>query len=362
MVSLSTAYRDMVSSDPAIYKTAFRETKNPAVITDANFVIQDVNEACVDFTGYSRDELVGDTPMNLFSEPAVYEAMIESLSKGEPWVGGFETTMKDGRMIYGRGSCVPIRTGGELRGYAGFFTDLTERRQYEQSLRILNRVLRHNLRNDANVVLGHVDIVADELEDEKLVKSLSTARKRIDSIVKYAETARNLDELLSERTDPSLTPVRLDELLRIELDAARKLYPEAEFTAELGSAPVLVAADDAIGTAIKAVFENAVEHNNSAAPTVTVHLDGDDSVATLTVADDGPGISPDDHDLIFGREEISPLHHGQGLDLFFVDRLLEKYGGDIWVEDSDDGAVFKLQFRMLAADDVEAESECSNAE
>ncbi|GAA0228442.1 PAS domain S-box protein [Haladaptatus pallidirubidus] len=346
--------------ESAIYKTAFRETKNPAVITDSNFVIQDVNEACIDFTGYSRDELVGDTPINLFSEPVIYEAMIESLAKGEPWVGGFETTMKDGRMVYGRGSCVPVRIDGELRGYAGFFSDLTERRQYEQSLRILNRVLRHNLRNDANVILGHVDIVADELEDEELVRSLSTARNRIDSIIKYAETARNLDELLSERTDPSLAPVRLDELLRDELRSAQKMYPEAEFSAELGTDPVFVAADDAAGTAIEAVFENAVEHNDSSVPTVSVRLDSDDSVATVTVADDGPGISANEHDLIFGREEISPLHHGQGLDLFFVARLLEKYGGGIGVENGDEGAVFKLRFRAIPAENIEENREDSN--
>jgi PAS domain S-box-containing protein len=135
----------MTSTDPAVYKTAFRETKNPAIITDANFIIRDVNEACVEFTGYGRDELVGGSPVKLFNEESIYEEMIESLVRDDSWVGGFETTTKEGRLIYGRGSCVPIHIDGELDGYAGFFSDLTERRRYERSLRILNRVLRHNL-------------------------------------------------------------------------------------------------------------------------------------------------------------------------------------------------------------------------
>ncbi len=337
----------MGRTDPSIYKTAFRETKNPAIITDENFVVRDVNEACVDFTGYSRDELVADTPLKLFSEPEIYEEMIKSLADGEPWVGGFETTTKDGRMIYGRGSCVRIEIDGELRGYAGFFSDLTERRQYEQSLRILNRVLRHNLRNDANVVLGHIDLAIEKMDNKEVCQSLSTARKRIDSIVKYAETARNLDELLSERTAPSLSPVHLDELLRAKLETVRERYPDAEFVTELGNSPTFVAADDAIGTAVEALFENAVEHNDATTPTVTVRLETEAPHVTLTVADNGPGIPDDQHDLIFGREEVSPLHHGQGLDLFFVDRLIEKYGGDIWVEDGDEGAVFKLLFRSV---------------
>ncbi|WP_458205672.1 PAS domain S-box protein [Haladaptatus sp. NG-SE-30] len=342
----------MGSIDPAVYKTAFRETRTPAIITDQNFVIEDVNKACVDFTGYRRDELIGDTPLELFNQPEIYEEMISVLARGEPWVGGFETTTKDGRMVHGRGSCTPMYVDDTLRGYAGFFTDLTERRQYEQSLRILNRVLRHNLRNDANVVLGHVDIVADELEDGELNRSLSTARQRVHSIIKYAETARNLDELLSERTTPSLFPVRIDDVLFRELRAIRERFPDAAFVAEFQSDSIFVAADDAVGVAFEAVFANAVEHNDSSVPRVHVRLESDDTHTTVMVEDNGPGIPEDEHDLIFGREEVSPLHHGQGLDLFFVDRLMEKYGGSVWVENSEDGAVFKLRFRSVEpADD-----------
>ncbi|WP_227353785.1 PAS domain S-box protein [Haladaptatus salinisoli] len=342
----------MGSTDLEIYKAAFRATKNPAIIADTNFVVRDVNEACVDFTDYRRDELVGDTPLKLFNQADVYEEMISVLARGEPWVGGFETTTKDGRLIHGRGSCVPMYVEDSLWGYAGFFTDLTERRQHEQSLRILNRVLRHNLRNDANVVLGHIDIVAEELDDDAVQRSLSTARRRVRSIVKYAETARNLDELLSERTTSSLFPVRIDDVLSRELRSVRERYPDAEFVAEFAADPAFVAADDAVGVALEAVFANAVEHNDSAVPRANVRLETEGSHATVAVEDNGPGVPEGERDLVFGREEVSPLHHGQGLDLFFVDHLMEKYGGGVWVEDGDDGALFKLRFRTAdPADD-----------
>ncbi|MCO8243311.1 PAS domain-containing sensor histidine kinase [Haladaptatus sp. AB643] len=343
----------MNGTDPSIYKKAFRETKNPAIITDSSFVIRDVNEACVDFTGYDRVELVGEKPEILFGQRSVYEEMTASLSNDDSWVGGFETTTKDGRLIYGQGSCTPIHVDGELHGYAGFFSDLTERRQYERSLRILNRVLRHNLRNDANVVLGHIEIVAEIVDDEELQQSLSTAHRRMHSIIKYAETARDLDELLSERTDPTLSPIRIDEVIRNELRAARNAYPGAEFTSDLGDEPTFVAADDAIGIALEAILSNAVEHNDSRVPRVFVRFHRGESTLTVEVEDNGPGIADDEHDLIFGREEVSPLHHGQGLDLFFVDRLMEKYGGDVWAE-NDDGATFSLQFRIVSPTDEDA--------
>ncbi len=125
-------------------------------------------------------------------------------------------------------------------------------------------------------------------------------------------------------------------------------YSSASSSTGSGS---IVAADDAVGVAFEAVFTNAVEHNDSSVPRANFHLETEGSHATVEVEDNGPGVPEDEHDLIFGREEVSPLHHGQGLDLFFVDHLMEKYGGNVWVEDGDDGALFKLRFRTVELSD-----------
>ncbi|WP_440007757.1 ATP-binding protein [Halomicrococcus sp. SG-WS-1] len=337
--------RDDGDIGAGIYRTAFRGTRAPAIITDPDLVVRDANDACLEFTGYSRPELVGQTALDLFEESAVCDEIVATLARGDTWNGEVEVATKDGRLVYGRGSCTPVTVDGETRGYVGFFTDRTQHRQYEQSLRILNRVLRHNLRNDANVVLGRIEMVAEQVDDLALRDSLATAREKVDAILDYAETARNLDDLLSN-TGSSLHPVRLDEVLRRKVRAAAERYPDAEFVTDFGSDPVVVAADDAVGTALEAVLVNAVQHNDKATPRVAVDVAVESGHATVTVADNGPGVPASERDRIFGREEIDAVHHGQGLKLFFVDRLMETYGGEVWAEDNDpEGSAFKLQFR-----------------
>ena len=84
---------------------------------------------------------------------------------------------------------------GELVGYAGIFVDLSERRRSERTVSVLNRVLRHNVRNDANVVVGVLATVRDSLPraDRELA---DRAIRRVDRLLGRAETARDLHELL----------------------------------------------------------------------------------------------------------------------------------------------------------------------
>ncbi|TKX82604.1 histidine kinase, partial [Halorubrum sp. SS5] len=51
---------------------------------------------------------------------------------------------------------------GEVVRITGFTKDVTDRRRRERQLVVMDNLLRHNLRNDLNIVLG----TAEELEDE----------------------------------------------------------------------------------------------------------------------------------------------------------------------------------------------------
>ncbi|ELZ34099.1 pas domain s-box [Halogeometricum pallidum JCM 14848] len=345
----------MRSPPPEVYPLILHETPNPTVVTDESFAIVDVNQACLDFTGYSREEMLGTLPLFLVDDPETYESMTARLAAGEPWEGELEAVTKSDERVYGRGTTFPLFDDGELLGYTGIFIDLSERRRSEQTVNVLNRVLRHNVRNDANVVGGVLSTVRDAVPPEER-ELVDRAIRRVDRLLERAETARDLHELL-ERSSAVLAPVDLGETVEAVVDGvgdgsvaahAARADDEVAFHLDLPDVPLWVLADEALPRAVDAVVENAVEYNDAEEAMVWLSATATDAAVTLTVEDDGPGIDADRSEYLFGRTEESQLRHGQGLSLFFVDRLLAFYGGSVNYRPRDPtGSVFELRFRRV---------------
>ncbi|XGI84646.1 sensor histidine kinase [Halorutilales archaeon Cl-col2-1] len=64
----------------------------------------------------------------------------------------------------------------------------------------------------------------------------------------------------------------------------------------------------------------------------------------ISIADNGPGVPDNEKDEIFGRGEKGLESEGTGVGLYLVDTLVENYGGEVWVDDSEmGGAAFKVK-------------------
>lgn len=323
------------------FKLAFRQTANPALVTDESLTIVDVNDAGLAFTEYGRDQLEGESPMKLVADPLVFEEILDSLVDGEAWSGDLEIVTRTGAHVFGRGSATPVVIDGEICGYVASFVDATAQRRYEETLHILNRVLRHNLRNDVNVIAGALESLDVDDRDEEATEALAMARRRLDAMVERANTARQLNSLFEERGDRSLEPTPVDGELEHALADV-----EESVDVDWSGTELPVVADDLLHLAFHAVIDNAVVHNDKADPHVSVWVESGDDRVTVCVGDNGPGIDQGQVESVLGRLEGSQVRHGQGLSLFFVDRLVELYGGEVRVrENSPEGSVFELHLR-----------------
>jgi len=92
------------------------------------------------------------------------------------------------------------------------------------------------------------------------------------------------------------------------------------------------------------LLRNAIEHNDTTPPEVTVSAIVEGELVTVEIADNGPGVLDDRKDEIFGKGERGLESGGAGVGLYLVRSLVESYGGRAWVEDNDPkGAVFVLE-------------------
>jgi signal transduction histidine kinase len=126
--------------------------------------------------------------------------------------------------------------------------------------------------------------------------------------------------------------------------------PDAEIDlADTVSADVSVVADDLLPELFANLVGNAIKHNDADRPRVCVTVDESDGDVVVRVADNGPGIPDEQKTELFGTGPGTDNSDGTGVGLYLVETLVDRYGGDIWVENNDPrGAVFAV--RLCRAD------------
>lgn len=219
----------------------------------------------------------------------------------------------------------------EFPGTVGVLRDITERQRREQRLMVLNRVLRHNLRNDLNVIIGHAERLEQQVADE-LRKSVLKIGTVAQELADLGTKARDIESTL-DVGESSTSPVDLVAVVDERIDLFRQRFPNAEI--EQNTPPsAVVQAGPMVKSVIDNVIENAIEHHDRNQPTVTLIIDTNTHTrefVTLRVADDGPGITAMERVSLEMGEETN-LSHGSGLGLWMSKWVTESYGGEFSVE------------------------------
>jgi len=228
-----------------------------------------------------------------------------------------------------------------------------ERDQLEterERLEVLNRVVRHDIRNDMTVVIGWLAAL-DEHVDDGGREALDRVRTASDHVVELTRIAHDYVDVIVGETRPDLQPVSLSDVLETELQTRRDAYPDASFT--VGDVPeVTVRANEMLGAVFRNVLNNAVQHNDERSPTVTVRADRVDGSVIVCVADHGPGIPDDRKESVFGKGEHGLDSSGTGIGLYLTETLVAEYGGDIRIEDNEPkGTVVEIELPVASSTD-----------
>ncbi|MBP1900684.1 signal transduction histidine kinase [Halorubrum trapanicum] len=204
----------------------------------------------------------------------------------------------------------------------------------QRKLSVLNRVIRHNLRNETTVLGGHASLVAEGVDDPDLRESAETVARSASVIGGLAEDAKRLQAAFERRPDKR-GPVDAESIVEDAADAAREAGAE---TVEVDADPVAALADDRLATAVEELATNAVEHGASEVSLSARERDGDVEIA---VGDDGPGIHESESRVITGRDPETQLEHASGLGLWIVRATADAFDGWLSIEtvrEDDEGA------------------------
>lgn len=223
---------------------------------------------------------------------------------------------------------------GDVAEAVGLTTDITEQKRREQELEMLNRVVRHDIRNDIAVVLGWAELLEEHV-DEEGKEHLQNILDSGEHIVELTETAREFVETVSWNEGLAVEPTPLSSILDTELSLREESFPEAEFVLDDPPPDVEVAVNSMASSVFRNLLNNAVQHNDKETPVVEVSCEVRDDDVAVRIADNGPGIPDEQKGVVFGKGEKSLGSPGSGIGLYLVRSLVNRYGGDVRVEDND---------------------------
>ncbi|MGQ4556096.1 ATP-binding protein [Halobellus sp. GM3] len=335
-------HRDPKSDAESPYEHLIEHVHDAVVefeLVDGEPLVRDANRAFVDSFGYEVTAIRGES-LNDWIVPEWLLGEAERLDQ-QTGVGEInyqrvkrETDTGLREFLY-RG--IPYsRDDRSVDGFA-VYTDITDLTRQQHRLQVLNRVLRHNLRNESNLIIGHTGRLLEQLPEQsgEWTGAAATIERAADSLSSLAREAGEIDAVLSD-TDVA-DVVDSVPLVEAVVEEHRQRTPRADIDTDLPGA-MRVRGNRHLRSAINSVVENAIEHNPAPAPIVrAIVRTFDEGWAEIRIDDDAPRIPADERAILTGDLEATQTQHGSGLGLWLVKWAAESYGGELTFGESDFG-------------------------
>ncbi|QLD90471.1 histidine kinase [Natronomonas salina] len=262
----------------------------------------------------------------------------------------------------GNVAAVFILTG--LAGIAGFAggvhsaqakTRASELEETVEQLQTANERLEHfayaashDLQEPLRMVSSYLRLLETRYEDdldeeahefiEFAVDGADRMRAMVESLLEYSRVTTQGESF--ERTDT-------EEIFEGVLDDLQLRIEETGAEITTGELPTVVADPDQIAQVFQNLLSNAMQYSGDEPPRIHVGAERTGEAWLFSVADDGIGIDPEYHDRIFnvferlGTTPESAERGAGGIGLALCERIVERHGGDIWVESTPgEGATF----------------------
>ncbi len=311
------------------FEQIFNGVQDAIVVLDPDTVeILDANEAFLDMFGYEDIDEVREQGVSGLSvtgegytEQRGREINQRVAESGQPETFEWKNETRSGERIWLGVKVAPAVIGGEQRTIA-IHRDITDRKRREQRLKVFNRILRHNLRNQLDVIQSHAEELADTTTDDHAERIVAA----VDELAGIGRRARDIDRILSK--DNTLADVDVTQTLRETVETVEPTGSDVSVTTELPEETRLRTDEETVRMAVESALENAFEH---AASTVAVAVEDRPDECVITVADDGPGI-PEDELMPIEAQTETRLQHGRGLGLWQLRWCVDNLNGALSFE------------------------------
>jgi signal transduction histidine kinase len=297
---------DMFDSTPAAgalgERAIPRETDDIVLVVDDAGRVITLNETATETLDVSSTDPLGESIESLIGRTVTHFERRETVD--------LETTT--GKRKFDPQATTFTDQHGRSLGTLLSLRDVTDRELRKQRLEVLNRVLRHNFRNEIDVIRANTRAIAAETD----VKYTQAVQATADRLATLSAKARTTDEILSQPKRTSRADLS---------DVVNELVGDETVALDLPASAPLDTDWDALRAVLNGAIENAVEY---AEESVTVRVKESADGYTIAIEDDGSGI-PESELAALNAETETQHQHGTGLGLWQIKWGVTKIGGDL---------------------------------
>lgn len=322
------------SPAPSRYAHQFllEQSHDGFLVIDTHDTVVEINDAAASVFAVDSATALGQPVDALSGNESMFQHSGESPT--EPFHSDHTDTVYDisqTRLTNSRGRTV---------GTVYLFRDVSQYIRTQQRHQVLNRLFRHNIRTQTNLIMGYADVVKDgDIED-----NISRIQDSASQIEEFSTKTREIISIF-EREYASPDPARLSTLLNTAIERTRTQYPSVAI--EIEPVPSDIYVDDSLKNVFEQILSNAAEHIDQTEPKVTISTETNEEDVAIEFTDNGSGISSYERSVL-ERGEENPLEHGSGLGLWLIKWGTEVIGGKVKITNSKRGATVQVAVPRLS--------------
>lgn len=361
-----------------LLSAAIEQASESVVITDREGVLEYVNPAFTETTGYQRDEAVGQGAGILRSgihDQSFYQEMWSKLLAGEVWRGRLTNRKKDGSFFREDATISPVvDSHGEITNYIALKRDITREESLERQLHQAMKMeaigtlaggIAHDFNNILSAIIGYTHIAKGKLAQDLPV------HEDLDQVLAGGDRAADLvKQILTfarQETKEQFRPLRIQYIVKEVLKLLRSSLPATiELKQNVDSSCDAIMADPGqLHQLLMNLCTNAKQAIGLHHGVITITLKqqevaesyviGDTGQATtgkyiqLSIQDTGCGMDREVLERIFDPFFTTRAkEHGTGLGLAVVHGIVKKHGGEIFAESEvGKGTTFHVFFSIV---------------
>jgi PAS domain S-box-containing protein len=352
----------MISRDPGrdvgtLFRTLIHDLNDFAIfVMDPDGIITTWNAGVERNLGYTEQEFIGQPISIIFTQEDV-EKNLPAIERTAAARDGRAPDVrwhrrKDGSLLYVDGVLTSLRNdSGELLGFSKVMRDITKRKLTDDALQRSNRelsqfayVVSHDLQAPLRAVSIYTELLVKQCEsciDDKgtdfatfIREGVQQMQTLIRDLLKYSQISNSDSESRS---------VELDKVLDQALNNHKPAIVDSGAAITRDPLPVVRGDETHFVQLFQNLLGNALKYRGPEPPAIHVGAEQVGRDWRIFVRDNGIGIDHEYADKIF--EPFKRLHGsevpGTGVGLAICKKIVERYGGRIWVESTPgDGSTF----------------------